>query len=505
MSDISARWTAGAESVRPSSEDDEVIIGLEVHCQLDTKTKLFCGCSTDYRDDGPNTHVCPICLGLPGTLPRVNKMAVEYAIKVAKALNCEILEESEFSRKNYFYPDLDKGYQITQYDKPLAVGGWLEIESDEGGEKLVRITRVHMEEDPGRLVHKGGTDRPKYTLVDYNRAGIPLIEMVTEPDLRSPKEARRFLNKLRATLEYLGVFDSEKEGSLRVDANISIQPKGYFEAHGKGLKERGRVEIKNISSYKGAEKALLFEITRQKSMIRRGQKLETATRHFVEARGVTTASRSKEMEQDYRYFPEPDLRPLRVRSWGDRIALPELPDARRARFMAQYGCSLNHARTLTGELRLAEFYEKVAPVDAALAATWVADTLLGELNYRDMSISAVDPAHFVALLTMIRDRVITDKSAVEVLRNLLDQLKESGRCESPRECVQRLNLTKAEGEGLSGVIGEVIAEHPRAVADYAEGKKEAFNFLIGQVMRKTRGRVDPVELNRALKERLEGV
>jgi aspartyl-tRNA(Asn)/glutamyl-tRNA(Gln) amidotransferase subunit B len=505
MSGMSTIRTADTQTGRTTPGEDEVIIGLEVHCQLDTKTKLFCGCSTDYRDDGPNTHVCPICLGLPGTLPRVNKLAVEYAIKVAKALNCEILEESEFSRKNYFYPDLDKGYQITQYDKPLAVGGWLEIESDEGGEKLVRITRVHMEEDPGRLVHKGGSDRPKYTLVDYNRAGIPLIEMVTEPDLRSPKEARKFLNKLRATLEYLRVFDSEKEGSLRVDANISIQPKGYFEAHGKGLKERGRVEIKNISSYKGAEKALTFEITRQKSMIRRGQKLETETRHFVEARGVTTASRSKEMEQDYRYFPEPDLRPLQVRSWCDRILLPELPDARRARFMTQYGCSLDHARTLTGELRLAEFYEKVSPVDAALAATWVADTLLGELNYRDMSIVTVNPNQFIALLTMLRDRAITDKSGVEVLRNLLDQLKDSGCCESPEECVKRLNLTKAESEGLSGVIEEVIAEHPRAVADYAEGKKEAFNFLVGQVMRKTRGRVDPVELNRALSERLEGV
>jgi aspartyl-tRNA(Asn)/glutamyl-tRNA(Gln) amidotransferase subunit B len=479
--------------------DEEVIIGLEVHCQLDTKTKLFCGCSTDYRDDAPNTHVCPICLGLPGSLPRVNRKAVEFALKVAKALNCRVLEESEFSRKNYFYPDLNKGFQISQYDKPLAVEGWLKIEGDEG-EKIVRITRVHMEEDPGRLVHKGGADRPKYTLVDYNRAGIPLIEMVTEPDIRSPKEARKFLNKLRATLEYLGVFDSEKEGSLRVDANISIQPRGWFDEHGKGMEGRGRTEIKNISSYKGVEKALTFEITRQKNLIRRGQKLEAATRHFVETRGITTASRSKEMEQDYRYFPEPDLVPLRVVEWCDRIVLPELPDARRTRFMEQYGCSYNHARTLTGDLRIAEFYEKVAGIDPQIAATWVADTLLGELNYRDMNIVIVSPSIFIELLRMLKEDVITDKSGVEVLRIILDQLAEGCECEAPSACVARLNLAKTADIGLDAVIEEVIKEHPQAVEDYRNGRKEALNFLVGQVMRKTRGRVDPGEVNRRLGE-----
>ena len=264
----------------------KTIIGLEIHCQLDTRTKLFCGCSTDYRDDAPNTHVCPVCLGLPGSLPRLNRKAVEYALRVGKALNCRIATEAEFSRKNYFYPDLSKGFQITQHNRPVAIEGYLDIEGDDG-EKRVRITRVHMEEDPGRLIHKGGADRPRYTLVDDNRAGIPLIEIVTEPDLRSPKEARKFLTKMRATLEYLGVFDSEKEGSLRVDANISQ------EGH-------ERVEVKNISSYKGVEKALIFEVTRQRNAIRRGQRIARETRHFVEARGITTSSRSKEMEQDYR-------------------------------------------------------------------------------------------------------------------------------------------------------------------------------------------------------------
>lgn len=490
---------ARVSSVMPVSGDEEVIIGLEVHCQLDTNTKLFCGCSTDYRDDEPNTHVCPICLGLPGSLPRINRKAVEFALKVAKALNCRVLEESEFSRKNYFYPDLNKGFQISQYDKPLAVEGWLGIEGDEG-EKIVRITRVHMEEDPGRLVHKGGADRPKYTLVDYNRAGIPLIEMVTEPDIRSPKEARRFLNKLRATLEYLGVFDSEKEGSLRVDANISIQPEGWFERHGKGREDRGRTEIKNISSYKGVEKALTFEITRQKNLIRRGQRLESATRHFVETRGITTASRSKEMEQDYRYFPEPDLVPLRVVDWLDTIVLPELPDARQKRFKEQYGCSNNHARTLTGDLRIAEFYEKVAGVDPLLAATWVADTLLGEINYRDMNITALSPSHFIELLEMLKEDVITDKSAVEVLRVILDQLAEGNQCEAPSSCVARLNLAKTADDGLDAVIAEVMKENPQAAEDYRNGRKEALNFLVGQVMRKTRGRVDPGDVNRRLGE-----
>ncbi|MCU0631840.1 MAG: Asp-tRNA(Asn)/Glu-tRNA(Gln) amidotransferase subunit GatB [Methanolinea sp.] len=485
--------------------DDEVIIGLEIHCQLDTRTKLFCGCSTDYRDDSPNTHVCPICLGLPGSLPRMNKKAIEYALRVGKALNCTILEESEFSRKNYFYPDLNKGFQITQYDKPLAVKGHLDIEGDDG-EKRVRITRVHVEEDPGRLVHKGGVDRAKYTLVDYNRAGIPLIEIVTEPDFRSPKEARRFLNKLRATLEYLGVFDSEKEGSLRVDANISIQPKGWFDRFGKGKEDRGRVEVKNISSYKGVEKALTFEVTRQKNSLRRGQKLESATRHFVEARGVTTASRSKEMEQDYRYFPEPDLRPLRVSDWADRIVIPELPDARKTRFIEDYCLSPTHAATLTGDWQIAEFYDNL-PNDlktSTATATWVADTLLGELNYRDMTIRGVPLSHFKELLLIRQSGEITEKGAVEVLRSLLDQQKERGTCELPWECIERLGLKvlgcAAPGgkDPVTSAAEEAIAENPQAVADFCKGRSEALNFLVGQVMKKTRGCAKPADVNRVL-------
>jgi aspartyl-tRNA(Asn)/glutamyl-tRNA(Gln) amidotransferase subunit B len=476
--------------------ENQVIVGLEVHCQLDTKSKLFCGCSTDYRSDGPNTHVCPICLGLPGAMPALNKRAIEFAMKVAKALNCEIITEAEFSRKNYFYPDLDKAYQITQYDKPLAMGGYLEIESDEGGEKKVRLTRIHVEEDPGRLVHMGNAERGKYSLVDYNRAGIPLIEIVSEPDMCSPKEARKFLNKLRATLEYLSVFDSEKEGSLRVDANISI-------------KGSERVEVKNITSYKGVEKALMFEVTRQKNLLRRGQKVDRETRHYLEARGVTQSARSKEQEHDYRYFPEPDLRPLRVKSWLDGIVLPELPDARRERFIAQYGCSLNHARTLTGELKLANFFENVVKGDpkglSTLAATWIADTLIGELNYRDMSLDSVEPAAMRGLVQLVQAGTITDKSGVDILRVMLDQRLKNEPAETPAAIVKRLNLARTTGDtgAIATAIEEAITENPRAIEDYTAGKGGALNFLVGQVMKKTRGKADPAELNRMLAEALK--
>jgi aspartyl-tRNA(Asn)/glutamyl-tRNA(Gln) amidotransferase subunit B len=412
---------------------------------------------------------------------------VEYALLVAQALNCDIPEESEFARKNYFYPDLPKGFQITQYDRPLAVHGTVEIDGDDGTERNIRITRVHLEEDPGRLVHIGSADHPRYSLVDYNRSGVPLIEIVTEPDLRSPKEARRFLNILRATLEYLGVFDGEREGSLRVDANIS-------------LAGNERTEIKNISSYKGVERALIYEITRQKNLVRRGQRVQRETRHFQEARGVTTSARSKEMEHDYRYFPEPDLRPMRVREWIPTLPLPELPTARRLRCMQQYGISLEHARTLTGDLRLADFYEKVATEDPLLAATWVADTLQGELNYRDLGLGSFSSGDFIELLRLLKNKEITDRAGVEVLRVMLDACIRGDAAERPAHIVERLGLAKAAGSQFTGILQEVVREQPQAVQDYRSGKSTALNFLVGQAMKKTRGKADPKELTALLRE-----
>mgnify|MGYP005832045673 CR=1 FL=1 len=468
--------------------EDEVIIGLEIHCQLNKlNTKLFCGCSSKHHDSEPNTHTCPVCLGLPGALPVINKTAVEYAIMAGLALNCEIAEHTQFYRKNYYYPDLPRGFQITQYDYPIAERGLTSVETD-GMERQIRIRRVHMEEDPGRLVHQGSIETSKFVLVDYNRSGMPLIEIVTEPDLRSPKEARRFINKLRNILEYLDVFDGSLEGSLRVDANVS-------------LKGGARVEIKNISSYKGVERALLFEISRQQNMKRRGVKVVQETRHYDDERNCTITLRSKEQAEEYRYFPEADLVPLSVYGWKDRLAanLPELPDAKRERFKSQYGISDDHARALTAEIRVANYYEHVAKkIEPALAATWVADYLKGELNYRDMDIKdAFSPEKMIHILDYLRKGVITDKGAVEVVRTLLDNGGE------PECIIKDKSLAKVESNITRQAIDEVLKENDAAIRDFREGKPQALNFLVGMVMKKTRGRADPAEVNLLLRELLE--
>ncbi len=473
--------------LRPYLDEIGVMIGLEIHVQLNKlNTKIFCGCPLDYHDDGPNTHTCPVCLGLPGSLPVINRKAVEYSIKVGLALNCSIEEHTQFYRKNYYYPDLPKGFQITQYDYPIASSGYINIEGEDG-EVRIRINRAHMEEDPGRLVHEGGSiERSKYTLIDYNRSGVALLEIVTEPDIRSPKEARRFLDKLRNILEYLDVVDTTLEGSMRVDANIS-------------LSGGSRSEVKNISSHKGAERALLFEIVRQKNLLRRGGKVVQETRHFDEARGVTVSLRTKEEAHDYRYFPEADLVSLRVADWAPGIAktLPELPDARRQRFITMYGVTDDHAKSLTSEKQVADFYEQVAAeVDPKLAAVWIADVLKGELNYRDLGIDAFTNINMVQLVKLLAGDKITEQSGVEVIRTILD---EGG---TPDEVVAAKGLLKAGGDLVTAAVEEVISENPGAVADYQNGKQEAVNFLMGQVMKKTKGRADAKEVRKMIIQRI---
>ncbi|QLC49135.1 Asp-tRNA(Asn)/Glu-tRNA(Gln) amidotransferase subunit GatB [Methanolobus zinderi] len=466
---------------------DGVKIGLEVHVQLNKlKTKLFCGCSTDYHSDEPNTHVCPVCLGLPGSLPVINEKAVEAAIKIGLALNCSIVEQTQFHRKNYYYPDLPKGFQTTQYDYPIAGTGKVVIEGEDG-ERVIGITRAHMEEDPGRLQHIGTIERSKGTHINYNRSGMTLIEIVSEPDMRSPKEARRYLDKLRSILDYLDVFDGDLEGAMRVDANVSV-----FGGQ--------RVEVKNISSFKGAERALLYEIMRQKNHVRRGGEIVMETRHFDEARGVTISMRTKEEEHDYRYFPEPDLVPLRVADRAPEIkkALPELPDAKRERFLEQYEMSGMHARALTTEIKVANFYEDVASqVSPKDASVWVADILKGELNYRDLGIDAFTIEDIVEIIQLVTENKITEQSGVEIIRTILDH---GGK---PQDIVKEKGLLKVEDDIVAKAVEEAISENPEAVEDYLGGKEKSLNFIVGKVMQKTKGRADAREAREQLIEKIK--
>ena len=467
--------------------ETDVIIGLEIHVQLNKlNSKMFCGCSTKYHADEPNSHTCPVCLGLPGSLPVLNKKAVEYGIRVGLALDCKIEEQTLFYRKNYYYPDLPKGFQISQYDYPLATGGHLLIKGDDG-ERQIRITRAHMEEDPGRLVHAGTIDKAKYTMVDYNRCGMPLLEVVTEPDLRSPKEARVFLDKLRSILEYLDVFDGNLEGSMRVDANISL-------AGG------DRAEVKNISSHKGVEKALSYEITRQRNLKRRNIKVVQETRHFDELRNITVSIRSKEQAHDYRYYPEADLVPMRVATWVPAIkaSLPELPDAKRDRFREQYGMTDDHAKSLTSDIKVANFYELVAARAAPkLAAVWVADVLKGELNYRSLAVDSFKPDHMVEIVNMLDSGRIAEDAAVQIIRTILDK---GG---SPGQIVSDLGLTRAGDDAVLRAVREAVAESVAAVEDFRGGNERALNYVVGLVMKKTKGRADPAEVHRLIVEEVE--
>jgi len=475
---------------------------------------MFCNCSTAYHNSSPNSHTCPVCLGLPGSLPVINRKAVEYGIKVGLALSCKIEEETLFYRKNYYYPDLPKGFQISQYDFPLATNGHIMILGDDGAERNIRINRAHMEEDPGRLVHAGTIDKAKYTMVDYNRCGMPLLEVVTEPDLTSPKEARAFLDKLKSILEYLEVFDGSLEGAMRVDANIS-------------LKGGDRSEVKNISGFKGVEKALSYEITRQKNLQRRNIKVVQETRHFDEIRNITVSIRSKVGAHDYRYFPECDLAVLRIASWVPEIqaALPELPDAKRERFVKQYGLADDLAKSLTSDIKVANFHEAVvaAEIDPKLAAGWT-NKLIGELNFRDLTIDYYPVKRMVEILQPLRDGKITDDQAEKLLRDDLDKIKadlskeigkrhivfqvKSGEYkfhfdETVMELIKEQDLGKAEDDAVQKAVREAVAECGAAVADYRAGSERALNFIVGQVMKKTRGKADAGEVHQLVKAEVE--
>ncbi|PSP67644.1 Asp-tRNA(Asn)/Glu-tRNA(Gln) amidotransferase GatCAB subunit B [Halobacteriales archaeon QS_1_69_70] len=492
--------TAGTAASRELS----AVIGLEVHVQLETDTKIFCGCSTTAADDeAPNSRTCPVCLGLPGALPVLNEAAVEAAVKLGKALGSTIPEETRFHRKNYYYPDLPKNFQITQYDAPICDGG--ELAFDVGGERrTVGIERAHLEEDPGSLTHAGGSiDTADYTLVDYNRAGTPLMEIVTAPDFRSAAEARAFLAKLTEVLEYLGVFDATRDGSLRVDANLSMVDADALDGDDveAALADANRTEVKNISSHTAAETALAYEETRQRNAIERGRAVAQETRHWDETRGITVSMRSKEAEKDYRYFREADLPPLRVADWTGRIDIPELPDARRERFREEYGLGPEAASKLTSTKQVADFYERLAAeFDPELAATWVADNLLGELNYRDMAITDVGDRldEFARLVELVDEAAITVKNAEEtVLRRMLDDGL------PPEEIVDREGLGKTDDDAVAAAVEAAVADNPGAVEDYHAGEDGALNFLVGQVMEATGGSADPGTVNDLLRAELE--
>ena len=486
----------------------ETVIGLEVHAQLLTKSKMFCRCGADYASTSPNSRVCPVCLGMPGVLPTINQQAVAYTVMTALALNCAIASYSKFDRKNYPYPDLMKGYQISQFDVPLGQNGWLEIEVD-GNRKRVGITRVHLEEDVAKLLHRTQAGGPAYSLMDVNRSGVPLMEVVGEPDLRSPEEAREYLVRLRSILQYLGVSTGNmEEGSFRCDANISIRPEGSTELMTK-------VEVKNMNSFRAVYRALQYEAERQRKMVAEGKRLVQETRGWVEEKGKTVSQRSKEYAHDYRYFPEPDLPPLVLDAgWVDEIRgkLPELPEARRDRFVSEYDLSLYDANLLTASKDVADYEEEFVAVGAPLNLSKVevakqgSNWLLGEVSSisNDNSIAItefreqVDPAKLVVLTSMVLKGDVTGSTAKTVLKEMF----QTGR--KADEIVAEQGLGQISDSGAIGTeVKAVIESNQQAVADYRAGKETALKFLVGQVMKATRGRANPQLVMEELKTMLE--
>ncbi|MFZ5642115.1 MAG: Asp-tRNA(Asn)/Glu-tRNA(Gln) amidotransferase subunit GatB [Bacillota bacterium] len=475
----------------------EAVIGLEVHVELKTNTKIFCSSSTEFGGD-PNTHVCPVCLGLPGVLPVLNREVLEYAIRVGLAINCKIAGFSKFDRKNYYYPDLPKNYQISQYDLPIAENGYLDIRIDDA-DKRIGITRVHMEEDAGKLVHQGTISTTPYSLVDYNRTGVPLVEIVSEPDMRTPEEARAYLEKLKAIIQYTGVSDCKmEEGSLRCDANISVRPAGSDKL---GIK----TEIKNMNSFRALQRALRYEIERQIEVLEEGGRIVQETRTWDEAKGITLSMRSKEQAHDYRYFPDPDLVPVIIDSeWVERVrsALPELPDQRKARYVEELGLPEYDASVITSTKELADFFEACLKgyANAKAVSNWVMGDLSRLLNAANMDITdcRIKPEQLADMLKLMEKGTISGKIA----KTVFEEMFETGK--NPEEIVKQKGLVQISDEGaIAAVIDEVIASNPKVVEDFRVGKEKAIGFLVGQVMKSTRGKANPEIVNKMLRERIK--
>jgi aspartyl-tRNA(Asn)/glutamyl-tRNA(Gln) amidotransferase subunit B len=472
----------------------EAIIGLEIHAQLLTETKMFCGCSTQFGSE-PNTQTCPICIGMPGVLPVINKKAVEYVIKTGLAMNCRISSYSRFARKNYFYPDLPKGYQISQYELPLCEKGFVQIMDDKGDVKKIGIKRVHLEEDAGKNIHEGGGN---YSLVDLNRAGVPLMEIVTEPDIRSPKEAVEFMKKLRAIVRYLEVCDGNMEqGSLRCDANVSVRPLGQ---EGFGIK----TEIKNMNSFKFVEKALDYEIKRQIKILEDGGKIIQETRLWNSSKGITKPMRSKEEAHDYRYFPEPDLVPVEIEdSWIENIKadIVELPDVKRERFITQYRLPEYDAALLTSEKSIAEWFEEAVRLggEPKTVSNWIMGELLRLLNEDNKQIEecSLKPAQLVAMLRLINKGTISGKIA----KTVFEEMYKTGK--DAEVIVKEKGLVQITDEAeIERVIDDVLTENPKEVERFKAGEGKLMGFFVGQVMKATKGKANPKIVNELLRKRL---
>jgi len=461
----------------------ETVIGLEIHAQLKTNSKIFCGCTTAFGNP-PNTNTCPVCLGMPGVLPVLNKRVVEYAMKMALATNCAIGPMNQFARKNYFYPDLPKGYQISQFDLPIAEHGWVDIEVD-GRTRRIGLTRIHMEEDAGKLIHD---EREPVSYVDLNRTGVPLIEIVSEPDIRSPEEAAAYLKKLHAILRYLDICDGNmQEGSFRCDANISLRPVGQ--------KEFGtRTELKNMNSFKNVQKALEFEVRRQRDLLLDGGKIIQETLLWDADRNVTNSMRSKEEAHDYRYFPDPDLVPVVIdKAWIDavRATLPELPDDRKMRFVEQLGLSDNDASVLTSSKELADYFEAALAkyANGKKLANWLMTELMrlmkGE-EAMDISQCPVSPENLAALLAMIDTGTISGKIA----KTVFEEMMASGK--DPESVVKEKGLVQMSDQGeIMAIVREIIAANPEQAQQFREGKTKVMGFFVGQLMKQTGGKANP--------------